>query len=391
MSSATTSPPSAPVAPWNWTYAERLRRLSHGGKRVVYFYETPESTTFRYRVYNVIRALEHAPQDTCASYFHFADLPRSREFMELADVLVFCRVKQSAEMDSLLSMARRRGIPVFYDVDDLVFDPRYVNLAIESLGKSIYNQTTLGVWHNTTSRMGALLRECDGAIATNEFLAQRVRDFSSKPAHVIPNFLNREQMEVSDEVFERRASAGFKHDGPPTIGYFSGTPTHNRDFGMIVHDLADVMEANPEVRLLVAGYMDLHDSLTQFKDRIRATPFTDFVNLQRVIGSVDINIAPLQDNVFTHCKSELKYFEAAAVGTVTVASPMHAFAQSVQDGVNGYLAKSFEWGPKLHAALEAVRNGEGMTMRVRAREHVKNEYGPDRQWERIERVLAGGR
>lgn len=386
MSSAVATQPATAAQPWDWTYAQRLQRLTRGGRRIVYFYETPESTTFRYRVYNVIQALEHSPQGTCASYFHFADLPRATEFMELADVLVFCRVKQSAEMESLLSQARRRRIPMFYDVDDLVFDPRYVNLAIESLGKSIYNQTTLGIWHNTVSRMGALLRQCDAAITTNEFLAQRVRDFSGKSTHVIPNFLNTEQMEVSDEIFERKAGAGFKHEGPLTLGYFSGTPTHNRDFGMITADLENFMEANPEVRLLVAGYMDLSDGLARFKDRISVTPFTDFVNLQRVIGSVDINLAPLQDNVFTHCKSELKYFEAAAVGTLTIASPTHAFAHAIQDDVNGLLAKSFEWGPKLQQALDLAAK-DPSSLLTRARLHIKKEYGPERQWERIEQVL----
>jgi len=39
---------------------------------------------------------------------------------------------------------------------------------------------------------------------------------------------------------------------------------------------------------------------------------------------VEIVIAPLQENVFTNCKSELKYFEAAIVGTIPSYSPKRA-------------------------------------------------------------------
>jgi hypothetical protein len=98
-------------------------------------------------------------------------------------------------------------------------------------------------------------------------------------------------------------------------------------------------------------------------------------------------VAPLQDNAFTHCKSELKYFEAAAVGTVTVASPTHAFAKAIQDGRNGYLAKSFEWTPKLSGALTAIR-GSSDNLRVNAREHVKKVYSPQAQQPHIEKILT---
>ena len=67
------------------------------------------------------------------------------------------------------------------------------------------------------------------------------------------------------------------------------------------------------------------------------------MNLQLALANVDLNIAPLQDNVFTNCKSELKYFEAAAAGTVTIASPTYAFRNSIVDGVNGFFASPIDW------------------------------------------------
>ena len=79
------------------------------------------------------------------------------------------------------------------------------------------------------------------------------------------------------------------------------------------------------------------------------------MNLQRLIAEVEINIAPLQDNLFTNCKSELKYFEAAITGTITVASPTYTFSRAIVDGGNSFLAAAYEWNAKLEAALGLVR------------------------------------
>ena len=74
---------------------------------------------------------------------------------------------------------------------------------------------------------------------------------------------------------------------------------------------------------------------------------TDFRKLQRLMAEVDVNIAPLLINDFTNCKSELKFFEAAAVETTTIASPTYTFLEAISDGKNGFLAKPGEWFSKL--------------------------------------------
>jgi len=62
---------------------------------------------------------------------------------------------------------------------------------------------------------------------------------------------------------------------------------------------------------------------------------------------VDANIVPLVNNTFTNCKSELKYFEAAIVNTVTFATPIFSYNSCIEDGINGYLCKEGEWYEKI--------------------------------------------
>ena len=82
----------------------------------------------------------------------------------------------------------------------------------------------------------------------------------------------------------------------------------------------------------------------------------DFLNLQRLIANVEINLVPLQNNVFTNCKSELKYFEAGIVGTVSIASPIFSYKKVIADKENGYLSNSYEWCEKLAALIKNIND-----------------------------------
>ena len=187
------------------------------------------------------------------------------------------------------------------------------------------------------------MRLCDGVITTNAFLAEKIRDFSGLPTWTVPNFLNRAQIELSSQIRAAKQQSEWARDSQIDIGYFSGTPTHARDFALIESALVTLLESNPAVRLRIVGFPPQSELLAPLAHRIETLPLQDFLNLQRMIGAVEINVVPLQDNEFTNCKSELKYFEAAIVGTVTIATPTFTYRQAIDDGRNGYLATAQQW------------------------------------------------
>ena len=166
---------------------------------------------------------------------------------------------------------------------------------------------------------------------------------------MVHNFLNDEQWAYSTAL--REEGVGADHSAP-VIGYFSGSPSHNRDYQIAEDGLRAVLEEYPQSRLRIAGYLDVPPSLQPYSQRIDRLPFMDFLGLQRAISEVSINISPVQHNVFAHSKSELKYFEAAAVATPTVASPAPTFTQVIDHGTNGYLADAAEWPEVFRFALE---------------------------------------
>ena len=101
------------------------------------------------------------------------------------------------------------------------------------------------------------------------------------------------------------------------------------------------------------------------------------MNLQRAIGDVEFNVVPLQDNEFANCKSELKYFEAAIVGTVTIATPTFTYRGAIDDGWNGYLATAQRWDDILRERVAEVDGVRAVAERAAA--DALERYAPEAQ------------
>jgi glycosyltransferase involved in cell wall biosynthesis len=380
-----TAAKTSPIAyrdPWSASFEERLAALSSRPRRIAYFYEYPDTSTFRYRVFNMVEALAAAPElDVSASWFDLRDLDRMDRFVDRADVLVICRTRYSAAISRLVARATARRLPVLFDVDDLVFDLDHVHLLIHTLDQDPEAEATWDNWFGWIGRTGATLRLCDGAITTNAFLARQIEAFAPwLRARVVPNFLNCEQQAVSRRLFEAKRSSGFARDAQIHVGYFSGTPTHNRDFAVAQAALVRLLDRDPRPVVRVVGFLEPEGELLRHRDRLEVHSLQDFLNLQRLTGEVEVNVVPLQDNLFTNCKSELKYFEAAVCGTLTVASPTFAFRNAITDGQTGFLAYAHEWEAKLEAAIAALERPDCYpAMAERASVHAESVYGWNRQ------------
>jgi glycosyltransferase involved in cell wall biosynthesis len=334
----------------------------------------------------MIQALAKSNTDVSAAYFFQCETARLNQVIGMVDVLVVCRSRYTEQLNRLIIRAKGVGCRVFFDVDDLLFDPDYVHLILNTLDQEL-SEAAWDFWFACIGRLGATLRLCDGVIVTNEYLASMVRRYADRETYVIPNFLNEEQLSLSTRIFNSKKEAGFARDGRIHLGYFSGTPTHNKDFEVVAGALARVMDRDPRLVLRIVGFLDIKGWLKEHRSRIEFHHLQDFLNLQRLIGSTEINLVPLQDNVFTNCKSELKYFEAGIVGTVTLASPTFTFRNAIRDGYNGYLANADEWEEKLSSIIASLDRYHQIARR--AFNHSDQCYSPVNKTTLIERTLLG--
>jgi len=383
------TPPVPYADPWLQPLSERLAMLYQRKVRVAYFYEEPNNSTFRYRAYNMAQVLNgNQMGNVSASYFFLSDSERFGEIADAADVLVICRSRYCHQVSGLIAKFRAQRKRVLFDVDDLVFDTDYAHLLVATLGLDVTQNGLWDDWFAMIARMGQTLKLCDGAITTNEYLAQKLANYSGLPVFVVPNFMNKEQLELAEKVFAEKQRTRFSGNGKVCLGYFSGSPSHRLDYAIVEPALAEVMAERPDLEVMVVGYIDHGPVMREFSHRISRKPFHDYVNLQRLLGTVEFNLMPLQSNAFTDCKSELKYFEAAAVGTLSIASPSFTYRRAIRDGENGYLAKAHEWTEVILRALDHSEAYEAMA--AEARRDALSKFGWQHQTEAILRALQLG-
>jgi glycosyltransferase involved in cell wall biosynthesis len=370
--------------PWNDSLAERLGTLAHSDFRILYFYEHPDSASFRYRCYNMAQAITSSEQSIAGTYIFLSDLEALANPSDFADVLVVCRARYDSHVERLISSFKNVNKKVFFDIDDLIFDVSYAPLVASNLNFDLWGEG-LDKWFSLVSRMGATMKLCDEVITTNSYLSGLAHQFSGLPSHVIPNFLNREQLAVSETLYAQKNSRFSGHE-KLRLGYFSGSKSHTKDFEVVVDAITENFGTFENLELLIVGHLDLPSSFEKFTDRVSYRSFTDFVGLQTLIAGVDLCLAPLQESVFTYSKSQLKFFEAGIVGVPTMATPIPAFHEAINAPVNGFLSAAGEWHSNLFDAI-SLGSRELRLVGERARESAHENFSPLAHQEDIVKTL----
>jgi glycosyltransferase involved in cell wall biosynthesis len=376
--------------PWQLDFDTRLAMLCKGSPRAAYLYELPDTSTFRYRVFNIAQTLAAAgPAGPSASWFTWHEMDRMDHVLDLCDVLVLCRVRYTNRVARVVEMAKARGRSVLFDCDDLVFDPRYIPLIIDTLGEDKSDMARWDHWFSVIGRIGATFQLCDGAITTNAYLGQRASEAfgDARPTAVIPNYLERSQQALSADIFAAKERSQWARDGRITIGYFSGTPTHNNDFALCAGALARLMDEDPRIVLRFVGFLDPGGDLERHRTRIETFPLQDYMNLQRLVAGAEINLVPLQDNVFTNCKSVLKWFESATVGTVTISTPTWTYREAIDHDRTGWLVQGQSWMTILRDVLARIDNLRDVT--YAARDSALLAHASENQTPAIVKALFG--
>ena len=310
-------------------------------RHLIYLYENPESAQFRYRVWNPFWACKEGSQKWRSIIFSKDEISDLYEKLPTAEMLIVERqTAKNNQIPNLIKKAKQLGLKVVFDIDDLVFNYRDINLI-----KATTHEKSFAYWAGYIWGIRRIAKRVDAFLATNEFLAKKLKHSFEKPVAVIPNSLHAIQVIHSDTKHLQKIKP---HKGF-VLGYFSGSPTHAKDFGLIEPEILKFLQKHDDAKLKIIGYMDFSPRAKALLDsgRIEFQNPVDFERLQDEIAKVDVNLAPLVNNEFTNCKSELKFFEAAAVETTTIASPTYAFKKTIKEGKTGFLARPGEWYKKL--------------------------------------------
>lgn len=312
--------------------------------RVLYLLGCNEGPSKRYRVFNHIEALK-------AAGFHAEWIwdihpqVRDRDFISSFSIVVNFRGGFNDRSGPFFDLVKSLGIPLVYDIDDLVFDPSTVDKIDVYRRMDPSSQDAYLAGMRSISR--ALLSSQYITTSTS-YLARYLEKYSQLKTWVIPFGVNERQIFVAE-------STETKTDSPRFIGYLSGTNTHQKDFEEATPALRRILNEYDDVYLKLVGYLDTDELLPGLDDKIYRVDFMGWEDLIIETSSLHFNIAPFEaESPFCQAKSQLKFVEAALCGVPTIASPMPSFAESIRNGISGFLASDTDqWYQAMKLLLDA--------------------------------------
>jgi tetratricopeptide (TPR) repeat protein len=123
---------------------------------------------------------------------------------------------------------------------------------------------------------------------------------------------------------------------------WAGSSGHRRDIEAVSDVIAQVMRACLHVDFAYMGDETIYRILSVAlpAGRITYTPPGTLNEYLNFLQKIDIGIAPLQDNPYNRCRSDIKFIEYASRGVVPVLSSLTPYKASVQHGESGFLYES---------------------------------------------------
>lgn len=253
------------------------------------------------------------------------------EFMDLSNVdcVQFSRV-YTTKFDEFVYMLKDQGVKVWYDVDDAT------DLVKPFNPFCIANRQHM-------SSLYFMLNEADFITTTNPNLKEHLSHKTPKPIHVFPNFINpKEWKERPGKNTQLRVG-------------FAGSPSHIKELNMVLPMIADLQKRHNFVFVMFMGQgggpQEYRDAVKKEFEPIYETweycqEVEKFNELMKEIKyewhntvrweiypkalaklDLDIGICPLLDDDFNRCKTPIKLYEYAMVGTTTLASKTTPFSE----------------------------------------------------------------
>ncbi len=227
--------------------------------------------------------------------------------------------------EQLIRDARRDGCRILYSIDDNLLDFDFYNLHRR---------------HFSDEQLCCVrffAREADAIITSTPHLRERLLSLNAR-VHVVPNALDER---IFPEVLPENPGWAAKL----TIGYM-GTFTHEADLYMIMEPLRHFLRERREtVNFQILG-ISAENGLelafaglpVQFLRAEHTSEYPPFIRWMLDHVRWDIGVAPLVNNPFTRCKSDIKYLDYSLMGIPGIYSDMDSYQHTVRNGETGLLA-----------------------------------------------------
>ncbi|WP_457570765.1 glycosyltransferase family protein [Desulfovulcanus sp.] len=283
----------------------------------------------------------------------------SFEALGWADIIIVQRFFLLRDFRPYLEKIFSLNKPVICELDDLLWQVPSSNFHLSNLMK-INRPYILKILPCFT-----------GVTVSTQELAREVSQYN-KDVFVLPNLLDKRLWDrpLAEKSEHREYSGG----GKRIKICFAGSPTHQGDLEMIEQPLLDVLERFiGDVELVLFGCATKR--LMQFSS-VKFFSFDDgYARFVKTLFSLhlDIGLAPLEDNGFNRCKSNIKWLEYSACAAAGIYSDLPPY-KDVQSGRDGLLVGNSqkEWREALEFLI--CNKKERIKMGYMARKRVMDEF-----------------
>ena len=257
----------------------------------------------------------------------------------LAADLLIVHLLSEHDLLPILTERKQRRLPVIYELSD--------NITASHEGVGIKG------WFSDPVNLALAfqyLRMADAVQVTGPGLAQRF-NFINPRTIIIPN-----QIAVMGSL-DRPDS------GRVTIGW-AGSSGHIRDVEGIIDIVAPLIQAHPQVDFTLMSDEKIHRlwAAALPEGRIHYYPPGPLAAYLDFLQRLDIGLAPLLDNPYNQCRSDVKFLEYASRGVVPVLSRTTPYLDTVRHGETGFL---YESPQELGKLLTRLISDAGLRDRVR--------------------------
>ncbi len=278
----------------------------------------------------------------------------------LFDLVVVHRPAFTPGLIGFVRAARRAGVRLVADYDDLIFDPAYATQSSMFTQLWDLNQVMQTFACNTD----ALRLFAEFTVSTAPLRDHVLALHPAATVHVVPN-------SVPPTLWSMVAGRGYQQrQQRPFVGYFPGTATHDKDFHVAAHGVAEFCRAR-RVPLRIVGPVRMEDAIFRGVEveRLALQSYNDMFD---TLAGCRVVLAPLAASPFNQAKSHIKLVEAALSCASCVASAIPDMAQHRgQDGTTTLVEFDGDW-PR---ALRAGWDGFTLAAAAAGRNRIVERFG----------------
>lgn len=234
----------------------------------------------------------------------------SLPLLDWADVVIAHREINILEFE-FLRAARQREIPIIYDTDDLLLQlPKWSLHTIPPAERALMKST---------------LALADRVTCTTPMLRKELERHTDD-VHVIPNVIIPTQ--------PLPVPAKRQYSSQCTLVIASSDATLVDGIVPVVYTLLKMFDF---LKCIVIGNVARKFQIPS--ERIRCYDTCSEDDFSQLLAGIDngIGLLPLDDSLFSSCKSPIKFWHYTACGIVSVASNRDPYAHYIDNGVNGIL------------------------------------------------------